>query len=96
MYKQSIPLVNACKKAGEWQTYDIIFQAPKFKADGTLETPAFITVMHNGVLVQNHYELKGATMYIGAPAYSAHGAKPLSLQDHNHGVSYRNIWVRKL
>ena len=96
IYKQSIPLVNACKKAGEWQTYDIIFLAPKFKADGTLETPAFITVMHNGVLVQNHYELKGATMYIGAPAYTAHGAKPLSLQDHNHGVSYRNIWVRKL
>ena len=96
IYKQSIPLVNACKKAGEWQVYDIIFQAPQFKADGTLDIPAYITVLHNGVLVQNHYELKGKTMYIGAPEYTAHGIAPLKLQDHNHKVSYRNIWVRKL
>lgn len=96
IYKQSIPLVNACKRAGEWQVYDIVFEAPKFKTDGTLETPAYITVLHNGVLVQNHYELKGKTMYIGAPVYTPHGEGSLKLQDHNHKVSYRNIWVRKL
>ncbi len=96
VYKQSIPLANACKKSGEWQNYDIIFQAPKFKSDGTIDTPAFVTVLHNGILVQNHYEIKGKTMYIGAPIYTAHEAKPLSLQDHNHKVSFRNIWVRKL
>ncbi|HEX8547859.1 MAG TPA: DUF1080 domain-containing protein [Cytophagaceae bacterium] len=96
VYKQSIPLVNACKKAGEWQTYDIIFRAPKFKADSSLESPAFITVLHNGVLIQNHYELKGKTVYIGQPYYTAHGDGPLKLQDHGHLVSFRNIWVRKL
>lgn len=96
IYKQSIPLVNACKKAGEWQVYDIVFEVPKFKTDGTLDTPAYITVLHNGVLVQNHYELKGKTMYIGAPLYTPHGVASLKLQDHNHKVSYRNIWVRKL
>lgn len=96
IYKQSIPLINACKKAGEWQVYDIIFEAPKFRPDSTLQSPAYITVIHNGVLVQNHYELKGKTMYIGAPVYTAHGIASLKLQDHNHKVSYRNIWVRKL
>ncbi len=96
VYKQSIPLVNVCKKSGEWQSYDIIFEAPKFNADGTLGKPAFVTVLHNGVLVQNHYEIKGKTMYIGLPKYIAHDAKSLSLQDHNHKVSFRNIWVRKL
>ncbi|HEX8547657.1 MAG TPA: DUF1080 domain-containing protein [Cytophagaceae bacterium] len=96
IYKQSIPLVNACKKAGEWQTYDIMFSAPKFKTDGSLERPAFMTVIHNGILVQNHFELKGQTVYIGNPFYSAHGPAPLKLQDHGHGVSFRNIWVRRL
>lgn len=96
IYKQSIPLVNACKKAGEWQTYDIIFKAPRFKADSSLESPAIITVLHNGILIQNHFELKGKTVYAGQPYYTAHGNGPLVLQDHGHLVSFRNIWVRKL
>lgn len=96
MYKQFIPLVNACRKEGEWQTYDVIFTAPKFNADGSLDTPARITVLHNNVLVQNNVSLKGPTEYIGQPAYSEHGALGLELQDHSHKVSYRNIWIRKL
>lgn len=96
IYKQSIPLANACKKAGEWQVYDIIFEAPQFNSDSSLKSPAFITVIHNGVLVQNHYQLKGKTMFIGAPFYTMHGLASLKLQDHNHKVSYRNIWLRKL
>ena len=97
LYKQYIPLVNATRPPGEWQTYDIIFMAPKFDADGNLETPAYVTVFHNGVLIQNHVELKGNTEYIGPPSYKAHPAElPLGLQDHSNPVSYRNIWVRKL
>lgn len=96
IYKQYIPLVNACRKEGEWQAYDVIFTAPKFNADGSLDTPARITVLHNNVLVQNNVSLKGPTEYIGQPAYSEHGALGLELQDHSHKVSYRNIWIRKL
>ena len=95
LYKQSIPLVNACRPPGEWQTYDIIYTAPHF-SNGHLIKPATITVFHNGVLVQNHYELKGNTPYIGLPKYVAHGKGPLRLQDHGNPVSYRNIWVREL
>lgn len=96
VYKQHIPLVNASKGPGEWQSYDIIFAAPVFDDRGDLIRPAFVTVIHNGVLIQNHVELRGPTEYIGLPEYSAHGDAPISLQDHGNPVSYRNIWVREL
>ncbi len=97
LYKQYIPLVNACRPPGKWQAYDIIFTAPSFKEDGTLNSPAYVTVIHNGVLIQNHVELSGPTLYIGKPEYKSHPEKlPLSLQDHGNPVSYRNIWVREL
>ena len=96
IYKQHIPLVNACKKPGEWQTYDIIFMAPKFNKDGIKVSSAFLTVIHNGVLVQNHVEVKGTTEYIGQPKNVAHGKASIMLQDHGNPVSYRNVWVREL
>jgi hypothetical protein len=96
IYKQFTPLVNAARPAEQWQTYDIIWTAPRFAADGSLKSPARVTVLLNGVLVQNNSELKGATTYIGAPSYKAHGDMPIRLQDHSHLVRYRNIWVRKL
>lgn len=99
IYKQSIPLVNACKKPGEWQSYDIIWTAPRFNDDGTLKSPARVTAFHNGVLVQNNYELKGVTKYIGTPEYKKHGACPIKLQAHGDAsepISFRNIWVREL
>ncbi len=97
VYKQHVPLVNASKEPGEWQTYDIIFTAPRFTAGGDLESPATVTVLHNGVLVQNHVTLEGPTVFRGAPRYEAHADRlPLMLQDHRNHVSYRNIWVREL
>ncbi len=96
IYKQLPPLVNATLPAERWQTHDIIFTAPRFNADRTLASPARLTVLHNGVLVQNNVTLKGATTYIGAPFYIAHGDAPLRLQDHGHLVRFRNIWLRKL
>lgn len=96
IYKQYIPLVNACKKPGEWQTYDIIFTAPKFNKDGMRVSPGYLTVIHNGVLIQNHVEIKGTTEYIGQPKNIAHGKASLMLQDHDNPVSYRNIWIREL
>lgn len=95
IYKQSIPLVNASFAPGKWQTYDIIFTAPVF-ANQKLLKPAYITVLHNGVLVQNHFEIQGATAWIGKPVYDAHGCAPLRLQDHGNPVRFRNIWIRKL
>jgi hypothetical protein len=99
IYKQSPPLVNAMRPPGEWQVYDIVWTAPRFNADGTLQTPAYITALHNGVLVQNHFALKGPTQYIGVPQYKAHGAAPIKLQSHGDPsppISFRNIWVRPL
>ena len=97
IYKQHIPLVNASRAPGTWQTYDIIFMAPRFRADGTVERPATMTVLHNGVLIQNHVELRGTSVNVGEPEYDAHGPRePLLLQDHDHPVSYRNIWIREL
>ena len=97
IYKQHIPLVNAMKPPGEWQTYDIVFTAPRFAPDGALESPAQVTVLHNGVLVQNHVALLGKTVFMGQPSYAAHPPKqPLMLQDHGNPVSFRNIWVRHL
>ncbi len=101
IYKQYIPLVNACKKPGDWQSYDIIFTAPEFFSDGSLQQPAYITVLHNGVLIQNHVAIKGNTEWIGAPAYKVHKTKePLAIQDHGldggNPDSFRNIWIRPL
>ncbi|GAB4497165.1 MAG: DUF1080 domain-containing protein [Saprospiraceae bacterium] len=96
IYKQSIPLVNACRKPGEWQTYDILYTAPCFNADGILVAPARVTVLHNGVVVQLNTEIKGTTEYIGLPKNQAHGKAPIRLQDHGDLVSYRNIWIREL
>lgn len=96
IYKQHAPLVNACRKPGEWQTYDIIYKAPVFGVNGVLEKPATVTVIHNGVLVQNHVEIKGTTEYIGWPKYEVHGLLPIELQDHSNPVSFRNIWIREL
>ena len=97
MYKQSAPLVNASRKPGKWQSYDIVFHAPRFHENGRLKKPATITVFHNGVLIQDHYVLKGETVYGGFPKYNTHPEKlPLLLQDHGDPVQYRNIWVREL
>ncbi len=97
IYKQTIPLVNACLPPGEWQTYDIIFKAPVFNDDGTKKSSGLVTVIHNGVLIQNHVEIIGTTEYRGLPKNDPHSAKlPISLQDHDNPVSYRNIWVREL
>lgn len=99
IYKQYAPLVNAMRKPGEWQTYDVVWTQPTFKADGSLDTPAYVTAFHNGVLVQNHVALKGDTKYIGKPEYKAHGAMPILLQAHGDPsppISFRNIWLREL
>lgn len=99
MYKQAPPLVNACRKPGEWQGYDVIRTAPRFNEDGSLKTPARVTVLHNGVLVQNNTSLTGDTPYIGQPSYKKHGALPIKLQSHgdkSEPISFRNIWVREL
>ena len=95
VYKQTIPLVNATRPPGEWQEYDIIFTAPKFDGEA-LESPGYVTVIHNGVVVQNHVEIQGTTEWIGAPKYKAHGCAPIQLQDHDNLVSFRNIWLREL
>jgi hypothetical protein len=99
IYKQSIPLVNAARKPGEWQSYDVVWNAPIFNEDGTLKTPAYVTALFNGVLVQNHFELKGQTLYIGKPFYKAFDGAPIKLQAHgdkSEPISFRNIWVREL
>lgn len=97
VYKQHIPLVNASRAPGQWQSYDIIFMAPRFSEKGSLISPARITVLHNGVLVQNNVELLGPTTYIGASHYTPHPEKmPLALQDHGDPVQFRNIWIREL
>ena len=97
LYGQYPPLVNASRPPGQWQAYDIIFHAPKFDADGKVTKPATATVLHNGVLVQDHAELKGTTAHKSPGVYKAHPPKlPLLLQDHRNPVRYRNIWVRPL
>ena len=98
IYKQYPPLVNAARRPGEWQTYDVIWTAPRFRADGSLESPAYVTAFHDGVLVQNHVALKGPTLYIGQPHYAPHGDSPIKLQAHGDAslpISFRNIWVRE-
>ena len=99
IYKQHAPLVNACKKPGEWQTYDVVWTAPRFNDDGSVKSPARVTAFQNGVLIQNNFELQGPTLYIGKPQYKAHGAAPIKLQAHgdkSEPISFRNIWIRNL
>jgi hypothetical protein len=99
IYKQGIPLVNPSRKPGEWQSCDVVWTSPKFDASGSLKTPAFATVFFNGVLVQNGFELKGETVYIGRPFYKKYDAAPIKLQAHGDAsepISFRNIWVRDL
>lgn len=96
VYKQQPPMVNACRKPGEWQTYDIIFTAPRFEENGKVKTPGYVTVLHNGLVVHNHFELQGGTSYIAAPKYEKHPAKDsLNLQFHGDPVKFRNIWIRE-
>jgi hypothetical protein len=97
LYGQYPPQVNAARPPGQWQTYDIIFTAPRFKPDRTLDSPAYATVLHNGVLVQNHTPVLGPMAYRAMPKYTPHGPKgPILLQDHGNPVRFRNIWVREL
>lgn len=96
IYKQQPPMVNACRGPGEWQTYDIVFKAPRFDETGELLSPAYVTVLHNGVLLHNHFELSGSTEWDKAPEYESHPEKlPLVLQYHRNPVRYRNIWIRE-
>ena len=94
--EQAVPLVNACKKPGEWQTYDVLFTAARFGKGGRMIIPAFVTVFHNGVVIQAHTAITGPTEYKGLPVYKEIDKGPLQLQDHGNPVSYRNIWIREL
>ncbi|MDR1102350.1 MAG: DUF1080 domain-containing protein [Tannerella sp.] len=99
IYKQVAPLVNAMRKPGEWNVFDVIYSAPVFKDDGTYRIPPYVTVIHNGVLVLNHYTILGTTPYTGFPKVVRHGAGPIVLQSHGDPsapISFRNIWIRKL
>ena len=95
IYKQAIPLCNPSRKPGEWQAYDVVWTAPTFNADSSLKTPAFVTVFLNGVLVENHFQLRGETRYIGQPFYKMYTSAPIKLQAHgdkSEPISFRNIW----
>jgi len=96
IYKQHVPYANVASPRGEWNTYNIIFEAPEFRENGSVKKPAFITVFWNGVLVQHKAEVQGNTEYIGPPSYTVHQADGIELQDHSDRVSFRNIWLRKL
>ncbi|MDR2499436.1 MAG: DUF1080 domain-containing protein [Tannerellaceae bacterium] len=99
VYKQSPPLANAMRKPGEWNVYDIIYSAPVFKEDGTYRIPPTVTVIQNGVLLQNHTTILGTTEYIGFPKVKKHDAGPIVLQSHgdpSEPISFRNIWIREL
>jgi hypothetical protein len=97
VYKQHVPLVNVCRKPGEWQTYDIIYHVPRFDDSGNVLKPGRVTVLQNGVLVQDDVEIKGPTSGPANPKYKPHPLKQsLALQDHGNPVRYRNIWIREL
>lgn len=97
IYKDHAPLVNVMRSPAEWNTYDIIYTAPRFKANGELDAAARITVLHNGVLVQNNVIINGLTFYTGLHRYTtAHGEDVISLQDHSCKTQFRNIWIRRL
>jgi hypothetical protein len=99
LYKQATPLANAARKPGEWSSYDVVWTAPRFNADGSVKMPAYATVFENGVLVEDHFELKGETLYVGKPFYKAYDTAPIKLQAHgdkSEPISFRNIWVREV
>lgn len=97
LYKQRPPMVNACRKPGEWQTYDILFTAPRFDENKKLVKPGHITVLHNGVAIHNHTEIEGSTAWHRPPQYFAHEPRgPINLQFHGNPVRFRNIWIREL
>jgi hypothetical protein len=99
IYKQGAPLANAMREPGAWQTYDVVWTAPTFNPDGTLKSAAYVTLFHNGVLVQNHFRLSGETVYVGTPAYRPYQRAPIKLQAHGDPsapISFRNIWVREI
>ena len=99
IYKQNAPLVNSSRKPGQWQSYDVVWTAPVFHADGTLDSPGSVTVFHNGVLVQNHFSLLGETRYVGKPEYRKYDRAAIKLQSHHDPsapISFRNIWVREI
>jgi hypothetical protein len=99
IYKQAIPLANPGRKPGDWQAYDVVWTAPRFNPDGSVKTPAYVTAFFNGVLVENHFELTGQTLYIGKPFYKPYTSAPIKLQAHgdkSEPISFRNIWIREL
>jgi hypothetical protein len=97
IYGQFPPAVNACRPPGEWQTYDIVFHRPRFASDGALASPARMTVFHNGIVVHDGAVLTGPTAHKARPPYKMHADRlPISLQDHDHPVRFRNIWLREL
>jgi hypothetical protein len=97
LYKQMPPMVNVCRKPGEWQAFDILFTAPRFDDNGQLTRPGYLTVLHNGVAIHNHTEIQGATSWDAAPQYTAHPPQgPIRLQFHGNPVQFRNIWIREL
>lgn len=96
VYLQSAPMVNACRPPGEWNTYDILWTAPRFDDEGKLKSPAYVTVLMNGVLIQDHFEITGSTGGRRMPSYRGAKSKgPIRLQDHRNPVRFRNIWVRE-
>lgn len=96
LYKQQPPIVNACRKPGEWQTYDIIFEAPRFNEDGSVAKPAYVTVLHNGIVIHHHQEIQGGTFWDQPAHYEAHPEKlPIHIQDHGNPMRFRNIWIRE-
>lgn len=96
IYKQSMPLVNASLPPGTWQIYDVVFTAPKYNKDGMMVIPPYVTVLQNGILVQNHTAIRGTTPYVGLPELKPHEKGPIRLQDHNNSTSFRNIWIREI
>lgn len=97
IYKQTPPLANAMRKPGEWNYYTIIFNAPRFRSNGDVVKPGYVTLIQNGVLMLNHFELEGPTSFVEAPHYKAHAETgPISLQFHGDAVKFRNIWVREI
>ena len=96
IYGSHPPMVNACRKPGQWQTYDISFMRPLFDENGKLVRKARITLLHNGVVVHNNLEIEGTTSHKKKAAYTPHESGYIHLQDHNNPIRFRNIWIREL